>query len=52
MENLSSENDKVFDPFSGSGIVPYVARSLNRQYLGCEIHQEIYDASLMRTAIV
>ena len=52
VENLSSENDKVLDPFSGSGIVPYVARSLNRQYLGCEINQEIYDASLMRTAIV
>ena len=52
IENLSKENDKVLDPFSGSGIVPYVARSLNRQYLGCEINQEIYDASIMRTAIV
>ena len=52
IENLSSENDKVLDPFSGSVIVPYVSLSLNRQYLGCEINQEIYDASLMRTAIV
>ena len=52
VENLSSEDDKVLDPFSGSGIVPYVARSLNRQYLGCEINQEIFDSSLMRTAIV
>jgi len=52
VENLSKENDKVLDPFSGSGIVPYVARSLNRQYLGFEINKDIYDASLMRTAIV
>ena len=52
IENLSKENDKVLDPFSGSGIVPYVARSLNRQYLGFEINKDIYEASLMRTAIV
>ena len=52
IENLSKEDDKVLDPFSGSGIVPYMARSLNRQYLGFEIDKEIYDASLVRTAIV
>ena len=52
VENLSKENDKVLDPFSGSGVVPYVARGMNRQYLGCEINREIYEASLMRTAIV
>ena len=52
VENLSKENDKVLDPFSGSGIVPYVARSLNRQYLGIEINKEVYDASIMKTAML
>ena len=36
---LSKENEKVFDPFAGSGVVPYVAKRLNRQYLGCELIQ-------------
>ena len=52
VENLSSVNDKVLDPFSGSGVVPYIACRMNRQYLGCEINKEIYEASLMNTAIV
>ena len=51
IENLSKENDKVLDPFSGSGIVPYVARSLRRQYLGIEIDEEIYKSSIMKTAM-
>ncbi len=51
IENLSREKDKVLDPFSGSGIVPYVARSLHRQYLGIEIDEEIYKTSIMKTAM-
>ena len=52
LEYLTLENDKVIDPFAGSGVVPYVAREKKRQYLGCEINKEIYDASIMNTAIV
>ena len=52
LEYLTKENDKVIDPFAGSGVVPYVARRMNRQYLGCEINREVYNASVMQTAIV
>ena len=51
LEYLTKENDKVIDPFAGSGVVPYVAKRMNRQYLGCEINKEVYDASIMNTAI-
>ena len=49
--HLTKENEKVLDPFSGTGIVPYVARSLHRQYLGMEIDEEIYKTSIMKTAM-
>ena len=45
------DNDKIFDPFSGSGIVPYIAKNLNRQYLGCEISEEVYNESIMKKMI-
>lgn len=45
---LSKDNDKIFDPFAGSGIVPYIAKNLNRQYLGCEISEEVYNESIMK----
>ena len=51
MITIDEENDKVIDPFAGSGVVPYVARGMNRQYLGCEINKDVYDASIMNTAI-
>ena len=51
LEYLSKENDKVVDPFAGSGVVPYVARQMNRQYLGVELDEAVYNASVMQTAI-
>ena len=45
---LSKDNDKIFDPFAGSGIVQYIAKNLNRQYLGCEISEEVYNESIMK----
>jgi len=51
LEYLTKEDDKVLDPFAGSGVVPYVARDMNRQYLGCEINEDVYNASVMNTAI-
>ena len=45
---LSKDNDKIFDPFASSGIVPYIAKNLNRQYLGCEISEEVYNESIMK----
>ena len=51
LEYLTKENDKVVDPFAGSGVVPYVARRMNRQYLGVELDEDVYNASVMQTAI-
>ncbi len=36
----SNEGDIVYDPFMGSGTTAYVAKKLNRKYLGSEISQE------------
>ncbi|SVC94793.1 uncharacterized protein METZ01_LOCUS347647 [marine metagenome] len=52
INTLTKEGDKVFDPFSGSGIVPYVARNLNRKYLGCELNEEVYNESIMKRSII
>lgn len=38
--STSKENDVVFDPFSGSGTVCYLAKKNNRQYVGCEINPD------------
>ena len=38
----SEEGDIILDPFMGSGTTAAVAKSLDRHYLGCELHEE-YD---------
>ena len=40
---LSKEGDYVVDPFAGHGIVPYICKQMNRDYLGVEIVPEIYN---------
>ena len=52
INTLSKEGGKVFDPFSGSGIVPYVARKLNRKFLGCELNEDVYNESIMQRSII
>ena len=39
----SNENDLVFDPCFGSGSHLFVARKLNRNYLGFEINKEYFS---------
>ena len=39
----SREGDIVLDPFMGSGTTAMVAKSLNRYYMGCELHEEYGD---------
>ena len=39
----SKEGDIVLDPFMGSGTTAMVAKSLNRYYMGCELHEEYGD---------
>jgi len=45
---FSYENDVVLDPFSGSGTTCYVAKSLNRHFIGFEISENYYQESLSR----
>ena len=43
---LTKENDLVIDPFSGSGIVPMTALQLNRQHIGIEVDESMYNNSV------
>ena len=36
----SEEGDIVLDPFMGSGTTALVSKSLNRHYIGCELHED------------
>jgi site-specific DNA-methyltransferase (adenine-specific)/modification methylase len=43
--NFSDENDLIYDPFSGTGTTCYVAKKLNRRFLGTEIVKKYFDFS-------
>lgn len=44
----SNENDLVCDPFLGSGTTAYVARALNRKYIGFEISEKYFQIAKNR----
>lgn len=48
IELFTYENDVVMNPFSGSGTTCYVAKGLNRKYLGFEISPAYYEQSISR----
>ena len=45
IEHLTKDGDLVFDPFAGSGIVPWIAKQKNRKYLGIELDKEVFEKS-------
>ena len=45
---LSYKDDLILDPFSGSGTTCYVAKSLDRHYLGFEISEAYWKESISR----
>lgn len=44
----TNEGDIIFDPFSGSGTISFVANKLNRYYIASEIDKKYYIASKTR----
>lgn len=48
IELLSYKNDLVVDPFSGSGTTCYVAKGLDRRYIGFEISRSYHTQSIAR----
>ena len=45
---LSYKDDVVLDPFSGSGTTCFVAKKLDRKFVGFEISKDYYDVSVAR----
>lgn len=48
IENSSSENDTVLDPFTGIGSTALACKQLNRNFIGCEIDKKYYDVAMQR----
>jgi DNA modification methylase len=44
----TKEGDTVLDPFMGSGTTALVALKHNRNYLGCELNTDYFEASIKR----
>ena len=45
---FSKEGDVILDPFMGSGSTALAAISLNRHFIGTEVHEEYYKIALKR----
>lgn len=48
IKTCSNVGDTVLDPFSGSGTTCYVAKKLNRKYIGIEKEKEYFNISKRR----
>ena len=48
IEYSSQEGDLIFDPFAGSGQVPFVAKALGRNYIACEVMPDVYEFAKQR----
>jgi len=45
---LTDEDDMVFDPFTGSNTTGFVAESMGRRWLACELSEEYLQGSIFR----
>lgn len=48
IEKHSNPGDLVMDCFSGSGTTALACAKLNRNFIGCELHKEYYEKSILR----
>jgi len=48
IENFSNPNDLVYDPFMGTGTTAFVAKKLNRNYIGSELNKKYFDVISQR----
>lgn len=48
IENSSSENDIILDPFLGSGTTAVAAVNTNRHYIGFELDEKYFDIACQR----
>lgn len=39
----TKEGDVVFDPFSGSGVIPYICKNMGRKFIACETESKFFD---------
>jgi site-specific DNA-methyltransferase (adenine-specific) len=51
IENSSSKDDIVFDPFMGTGSTLVAAKELDRKWIGCEIDEEYFNIANERLSI-
>ena len=45
---VTPKGGTVYDPFAGSGVVPWIAKEMRRQYIGVELDKEVYDKSYFK----
>ncbi len=48
LEEYTNEGDTVFDGFMGSGTTGVACKSLNRNFIGCELDKEYYNIAVDR----
>lgn len=49
---FTEPDEVVFDPYTGSGSVPYICAQLKRRYIACEISPETYNLAAERLSAV
>lgn len=48
VKTWTNEGDVVLDMMMGSGTTPYVAKKMNRRYIGIELDKDYYDIAVER----